>query len=191
MRYNIISYILALLALTSMVYGLNSQSDYIDLKQDYARLQQECALLQSRLDAAMTKAAPQESEVTVLAVKNNNPCNVKAMKHDTWQGQVGTDRHGHVIFDTPEHGIRAAAYVLKNYAMRHDIDTITGIVKRFATGNQQPYITFLSKRLNLRPDEPFNILHRLPELLKAMARFESGQDWPPQWFAHYDILAKL
>lgn len=191
MRHNIISYIFAGFSLTFMVCCLNAQNDYIDLKQDYVRLQQEYVLLQSRLDAALANVAPPEPEPTVLAVKNNNPCNVKAMKHDTWQGQVGIDKHGHAIFDTPEHGIRAAAYVLKNYAMRHDIDTITGIVKRFATGNQQPYIKFLCKRLDLRHDEPFNILHRLPELLKAMARFESGQDWPSHMFAHYDILAKL
>lgn len=191
MRHNIISYIFAGFSLTFMVYCLDAQHDYLDLKQDYARLQKEYNLIQSRLDEALVKSELQEPEPTVLAVKNNNPLNVKAMKHDTWQGQIGIDKHGHAIFDTPEHGVRAAAYVLKNYAMRHDIDTVEGIVKRFATGNQQPYIAYLCKRLGLRQDEPFNILHRLPELLKAMARFESGRDWPPQWFAHYDILAKL
>lgn len=191
MRNNILTYIFAGFSLTFMVYCLDAQYDYIDLKQDYARLQKEYTLLQSRLDEALVKPDTQEPEATVLAVKNNNPCNVKVLKYDTWQGQTGMDKHGHAIFDTPEHGIRAAAYVLKNYATRHGIDTVEGIVKRFATGNQEAYIRYLCKRLDLRADESFNILHRLPELLKAMARFESGQEWPDHMFNHYDILAKL
>lgn len=43
---------------------------------------------------------------------NNNPLNIKG--DDDWVGRIGTDSRGHVIFDTEEHGIRAAARTMDN-----------------------------------------------------------------------------
>lgn len=80
---------------------------------------------------------------------------------------------------------------MKNYSMRHGIDTVTGIVTRFAEGNREAYIKYLCQRLNVQPDEQINIIHRLADILKAMARFESGKEWPAHMFNHYDILAYL
>lgn len=166
-------------------YGAHLQAKYDILEADYKALRYEYVLSLSELEAL------QKPVVGTLAEENNNPLNVKALKADKWHGQIGVDRHGHVIFDTPEHGIRAAAYVLKNYSMRHGIDTIQGIVQRFATGNHESYIKYLCQRLNVQPDEKINVIHRLADLLKAMARFESGKEWPHYMFNHYDILAYL
>lgn len=126
-----------------------------------------------------------------LAAKNKNPLNVKALKNDKWQGQIGIDAIGHAVFETWEHGMRAGAIVLKNYAKRHGINTVTGIIERFAEGNQEEYIAFMCKRLNVKADEKINIIKRMPEILRAMARFESGEKLPDHLFVAYDILGRL
>ena len=60
---------------------------------------------------------------------------------------------------------------------------------RFCTGNRAEYATFLSRRLGIPPDVKFDVLARLPELLHAMARFESGQEWPRELFTGYSLVA--
>ena len=127
-----------------------------------------------------------------MAFQNKNLLNVKnSWGGNKWKGQIGTDRFGHAIFSDWEYGIRAASIVLKNYANKHEIDTVQKIVKRFCTGNHQTYIKFISKKLNVSPDEKIDILKRMPELLKAMARFESGQDIPDRFFVPYDVVTYL
>lgn len=125
-----------------------------------------------------------------IAYKNKNPLNVKC-KGFTWKGQVDTDQFGHAVFSSWEYGVRAASYVLKNYSKKHKIDTVEGIVKRFAKGNNKEYINFLCKRLNLKKDEKFNVVNRMSELLRAMSRFESGQELPEELFIPYDVLTHI
>lgn len=125
-----------------------------------------------------------------LAALNKNPLNVKFREADPWEGQVGYDEFGHAVFDEWEYGIRAAALVLRSYAVIHEIDTVEGIVKRFAEGNQESYIAFLCDRLGVSPADSIDVIARMPELLRAMSRFESGMDLPDRYFAPYDILTK-
>lgn len=131
----------------------------------------------------------QEQAITqpvTLAERNRNPLNVKGTG---WVGQVGSDEQGHAVFAEPEYGIRAAARVLRSYYHRHGINTIRGIVTRFAEGNQKEYIVFLCRRMELAPDEEFSVMRRMSELLRHMSRFESGQILPDKFFAPYDILS--
>lgn len=125
-----------------------------------------------------------------LAALNKNPLNVKFREDDPWEGQAGYDEFGHAVFDEWEYGIRAAALVLRSYAVIHEIDTVEGVVKRFAEGNQESYIDFLCDRLGVSPADSIDVIARMPELLRAMSRFESGMDLPDRYFAPYDILTK-
>ena len=125
-----------------------------------------------------------------LASENRNPLNIKARSTDPWEGQVGRDKHGHAVFETWEHGIRAASLVLRSYAVTHGIDTVEGIIDRFAEGNREAYVAFLCNRLDVRADEPLDIIARMPDLLRAMSRFESGMELPDKYFIAYDILTK-
>ena len=141
------------------------------------------------------KDTPEEMTLTfvandTLAALNKNPLNVKFREDDPWEGQVGYDEFGHAVFDEWEYGIRAAALVLRSYAVIHEIDTVEGIVKRFAEGNQESYIDFLCDRLGVSPADSIDVIARMPELLRAMSRFESGMDLPDRYFAPYDILTK-
>lgn len=125
-----------------------------------------------------------------LASENRNPLNIKARSADPWEGQVGRDKYGHAVFETWEHGIRAASFVLRSYAVTHGIDTVEGIINRFAEGNREAYVAFLCNRLDVRADEPLDIIARMPDLLRAMSRFESGMELPDKYFIAYDILTK-
>lgn len=125
-----------------------------------------------------------------LASENRNPLNIKARSTDPWEGQVGRDKYGHAVFETWEHGIRAASLVLRSYAVTHGIDTVEGIINRFAEGNREAYVAFLCNRLDVQADEPFDVIAHMPDLLRAMSRFESGMELPDRYFIAYDILTK-
>ena len=173
--------------------------------------------LRQRLETAETRLRAAEAEIALerknrrprteapklqepqggvtLAQKNKNPLNVKSMPHAVWEGQVATDRHGHAVFSSWEYGIRAASLTLRSYARRHSIDTVEAVVQRFAKTatpeNKARYTGFLARRLNVGPREKINLIERMPELLRHMAKYESGLDLPARYFAPYDILAKL
>lgn len=135
---------------------------------------------------------PIEVEVNdTRAWNNKNPFNVKFRESDPWKGQIGQDDAGHAIFSSWEYGIRAASIVLKNYSQRHNIDTVEKVIKRFARGNIKPYTKYVCQKLDVKPDEKLDMVRRIPELLRAMARWESGQELPEELFIPYDILAIL
>lgn len=123
-----------------------------------------------------------------LSRKAQNYCNVKAPSDRYWQGQCGRDRHGHAIFRSPEWSLRAGAIVLRNYARRHGIRTVRGIVERFSRSNHAEYIAFLCRRLRVKPDERIDVVRRMPELLPAMVRFETGAKVAPEHIAILDFL---
>lgn len=154
---------------------------------DYDRLEKELHEYHER-DKARKPDQPKEG--LALAFLNKNPLNVKAVEGG-WEGQVGVDGQGHAIFKTWEHGMRAASIVLKNYAKRHKIDTISDVIDRFAEGNRKEYKKFVAKRLRVKIDEKIDLISKMPELLRAMARFESGTDLPDILFIPYDIRAGL
>lgn len=135
------------------------------------------------MPAPVAQCLPQAG---TLAERNLNPLNVKGTG---WVGQVGSDKYGHAQFCAIEYGIRAAAKVLRSYYYRHGIDTIRGIVRRFAEGNQKEYIVFLSRRMGVQPDESFDVVRFIPQLLRHMSYFESGKTLPDKYFAPYDLLS--
>lgn len=198
------AYFFACLAAIATIGGAVGSYEYRELKEAYRAEQARSSALAARLQKAMAARDEGQDEdqeatgsggetavaaVQTLAIRNNNPLNVKTVKGRPWFGQIAVDKHGHAVFDTPEHGIRAGANVLLNYYAVHGLDTLEGILSRFCTGNRAEYATFLSRRLGIPSDVKFDVLARLPELLHAMARFESGQEWPRELFTGYSLVA--
>ena len=197
------AYTFACLAAISAIAGAATSFGYLEMKAAYRAEQARSSALSAQLQKAMAARDEEQDEdqgtdsggemavaaVKTLAIRNNNPLNVKTVKGRPWFGQIAVDKHGHAVFDTPEHGIRAGANVLLNYYTRHGLDTLDGILSRFCTGNRAEYAAFLSRRLGIPPDVKFDVLARLPELLHAMARFESGQEWPRELFTGYSLVA--
>ena len=110
-----------------------------------------------------------------LALATRNYLNIKRSANgQRWEGELSADDAGHVIFKDAAYSIRAGAIVLKNYERKHGIKTVRGIITRFAEGNRDAYIRHVCKALGVQPDEEISIAARLPELLRAMVKFETG-----------------
>lgn len=119
--------------------------------------------------------------LNTLAVKNNNPTNIKwnvNSRRDPWVGQTG-ENGAFVVFSSPAYGFRAAARILKNYLAR-GTNTIASIIKAWApdsdNNDTKSYIAYVSKRLN-KLETSVITTKDFPELLAAMARIESGKEW--------------
>ena len=125
-----------------------------------------------------------------LAYRNRNPCNVKHLGRQKWRGEIGRDRLGHCIFSDIQYGLRAAVLTLRSYQTRHGIKTLDGIIERFCGGNPD-YVAFLSRRMKLRHDQEFEIIPRIPELVRWMSVYESGREVAPSMIATLDILASI
>ena len=104
----------------------------------------------------------------------NNPGNVKRLSSDTWEGQIGVDKQGHVIFSHKNYGIRAMALTLINFQRKHKLKTLETMIDRYCESNKQEYVTFLSKKLGINPKEEFDVKKVLPEMVMAMTTFETG-----------------
>lgn len=124
--------------------------------------------------------------------RNGSWFNVKKLSGGRkWRGEIGIDEQKHVIFSAPEYSVRAGALTLRSYYMVHKLDTIEKIVKRYSTSNHDEYISYLCAKMKLRPDESFDVIRRLPELLKGIAYFETGKPIPDKMMATLDILGKI
>tara|TARA_R110000765_G_scaffold333167_1_gene423766 strand:- start:298 stop:783 length:486 start_codon:yes stop_codon:yes gene_type:complete len=109
-------------------------------------------------------------------IANNNPLNIRDANYD-WLGEsvVDTDE-SFEVFDTSYYGIRAAARILKTYRDKHGLDTITGIVNRWAPAHENPtnsYAAFVSKKANLSIGQKISI-EDYPAVIGAMIHFENG-----------------
>lgn len=118
-----------------------------------------------------------ESVTKPRGIRNNNPLNIKWSSVQTWQGQVGQDEGGFLIFDMPENGIRAAARILQSYRNAGYI-TVRQIIERWTSGDspalQESYISHASGVLGIAPDEEVP-RPRWFDLIKVMIKHENGQ----------------
>ena len=140
-----------------------------------------------------TKSTPQLvcGKPGTIAQRLNNPFNIKRqVSGKKWKGEIGYDSQGHVHFISVEYGIRAAALTLKSYYKKHELSTLEAIIKRFCGGNED-YVKFLAHRLKLKPNEEFNVLKRLPELMHAMSKYESGRYLPDECLVTLDIVREF
>lgn len=109
-------------------------------------------------------------------IRNNNPLNIEYNAANQWNGQTGTDGR-FATFDTPHNGIRAGARLMRNYDRKYGLNTVRGIVSRWAPPNENDttaYVSSVAKRSGLFPDmllEP----NDYPALIAAMIYHENGQ----------------
>ena len=92
-------------------------------------------------------------------IRNNNPGNIRA-SDDDWQGKVGVDDAGFVIFDTPENGARALSKTLDTYSTKHGLNTVRGIIGRWAPESENDtaaYVDRVSKQIGVGPDDTLDL----------------------------------
>lgn len=111
-------------------------------------------------------------------IRNNNPGNIRPVAGTTWTGQIGDDG-GYLIFDRPETGIRALAKLLSTYRTKYGINTIKGIITRWAPASENDtisYIAHVSQLVGVHPEQPLDYTRdQLLTLVKAIIQHENGQ----------------
>lgn len=170
------------------------QRECLELREKLRRSEAEVDLLRTMLKEEQAKAPASRQSVGAdgtLSRKAGNYLNVKAPSDSYWLGQKGRDAHGHAVFVSPEWSLRAGTLVLRSYYQRHGIKTVRGIVERFSTNNHDEYTAYLCKRMGLDPDEEFNVMKRMPELVRHMVRFESGSGVKPEHIHLLDVLSSI
>lgn len=112
--------------------------------------------------------------------RNCNPGNLER-NGIQWRGmcEQQTDPR-FVSFRTPQFGIRALATVLRNYQIQHGINTVAGVIGRWAPPTEndtQSYIMAVSHALGVKPGETINIsdTQTLEKLVTAIIRHENGR----------------
>lgn len=126
-----------------------------------------------------------QSTARPRGIRNNNPLNIRHNDRNNWQGQIGIDDKGFVIFDRPEMGARAAHKILDSYR-RRGIRTLYQVVSTWAPKDDNNpvdnYARFVAERTGL----PLNVRvtpANQARILEAMAYFENGQAVDPNVIA--------
>lgn len=108
-------------------------------------------------------------------ISNNNPLNIEA-NGTQWQGATGNDGR-FLIFSDVYYGIRAAARIMRTYRNSYGLNTVRGIVTRWAppsdnnpTGN---YINYVAKHAQVSADAPLSNSD-YAAVIAAMIVFENG-----------------
>lgn len=118
--------------------------------------------------------------------RNNNPLNLTG---NSWQGQTGTDGR-FAQFDTPEAGRAAAEANLIAYNRKHGLNTVEGIVGRWAPPSENDtgaYAKFVADKMGVDPKAPIDVNDPLTRgrLLDAMQQQETGKA-PSNAFDQFD-----
>lgn len=115
--------------------------------------------------------------------RNNNPFNIREFHgcgHD-WQGERATDDDQEFEeFTAAVFGIRAGCKVLLTYYRKHGLNTVEGIISRFAPGTEndtEAYIAAVSGALGVSRIQEINVkdINVLTCIAKAIIRHENGR----------------
>ncbi|EEH4116371.1 structural protein [Salmonella enterica subsp. enterica] len=114
-------------------------------------------------------------------IRNNNPGNIRW--GDDWKGLVPKEQRTDKTFCqfvTPEYGIRAMVIILRNYQRKHGLNTVTGIIRRWAPPNEnntQAYIDSVAKSTDVTLGQRIDTgdSRFMMKLLQAIIRHENGE----------------
>lgn len=113
-------------------------------------------------------------------IRNNNPGNIR--HGSNWLGLEDNSRSldsAFCVFKSPVYGIRALAKLLLNYQRLYKINTIRGIINRYAPPNENntnSYIDSVASQLGIEADDLIDIKEPcvLVILIKSIIRHENG-----------------
>ncbi len=111
-------------------------------------------------------------------VRNNNPGNI-IRGTDKWDGEIDGHDPRYASFASPEAGIRAMGRLLLTYQDKHKLNTVEGIVGRWAPATENDtgsYVATVSKALGVKPNAPIDLRDQntLTKLTTAMIKVENG-----------------
>jgi len=132
-------------------------------------------------DATPPAVAAINSAIQPRGIRNNNALNIEDGPFARSQpGYAGSDGR-FAKFQTPEQGAAAADALLNTYQSKHGLNTVAGIVSRWAPSadgnNVSAYASDVAGRLGIDPNAPIPPEMR-PQLIAAMAQHENGRAAP-------------
>ena len=130
----------------------------------------------------LTNQPPSNDKRIPRGIRNNNPGNIDWHKNINWQGMDENQHDGRFIrFETPEHGLRAMARVLRTYQQKHKLNTIRKIVSRWAPPSENrtgSYVNAISKKTGIPANQRINLEDdaTLAKIMNAMIAHENGRN---------------
>lgn len=115
--------------------------------------------------------------IGMRGIRNNNPGNIR---HSSihWQGKSSTQTDpAFVQFDSPEYGIRALARLLDTYSTHYGLNTVRGIIGRYAPSNENDtasYVNSVAGALGVSPDQRIDVQANKTALVQAIIKHENG-----------------
>ena len=113
-------------------------------------------------------------------IRNNNPGNID-YNGTKWLGLAEPPTDGRFCrFTTPEHGIRAIVRVVRTYYTHHNLNTIRGIIDRWAPpieNDTKAYVDHVASRCGVGADQVVDptTLDILTPLVETIIAHENGQ----------------
>ncbi|RAX00824.1 MULTISPECIES: structural protein [unclassified Photorhabdus] len=113
-------------------------------------------------------------------IRNNNPGNIRW--GDDWQGLVPQSQRtdqSFCQFVSPEYGLRAMIKIIQNYHRKYGINTVSGIISRWAPTNENntdAYINHVCKNTGVTRDQVVDVFNKvfMTELIKSIITMENG-----------------
>lgn len=111
--------------------------------------------------------------------RNNNPGNIRFDSRWTWQGQIGKDKDGYLLFDTVENGIRAIGKDLLSKFSR-GLNTVRKIIEVYAPSfenNTEAYISAVSRSLGVEDSAVIDLYKTgtMQAFITAIIKHENGR----------------
>lgn len=118
-----------------------------------------------------------------LTLRYNNP---GAVEFKPWMQQYGATigpNGRYAQFDTPDNGYRVMGRILDTYESKHGLNTVSGIINRWApstvdNNSTAGYISSVARQVGVDPNQPLTAQHR-QSLMQAMANYEAGRNAAP------------
>ena len=103
---------------------------------------------------------------------------IPAISAGVMNGRGWCQKHS-AQFMSPEYGIRAMIIILRNYQRKHGLNTVSGIIKRWAPPNEnntQAYINSVAQATGVTPDQCIDTSDSrfTVKLLQAIIKHENG-----------------
>ena len=121
----------------------------------------------------------QKTGNTIRGMRNNNPGNIRKTG-DAWRGlSVSQTDSAFFQFESMHYGIRALAVLVRNYTRKYRLDTVRGIISRWAPANENDtgaYVRSVSAFVGVGPDDYVNTEDptTLALITRAIIRHENG-----------------
>ncbi|WP_429761600.1 structural protein [Vibrio wakamikoensis] len=114
-------------------------------------------------------------------IRINNPLNIR-ISNNAWTGKVTPSKDkAFETFSHSKYGFRAATKLIRNYQNLYGLNTLQGIISRFApksdNNDTDNYVQFVAGRLNVGASTPLNLFDDefMTRLVHSMSIMEVGR----------------